>query len=439
VFLFRPHRLLHGARWFTQHFPGEVYYAVKANPSVHFLKSLWEGGVRGFDVASLTEVKLVSSLFPNARLAFMHPVKNRSVIAEAYFVHGVRRFVLDSLGELEKIMSATNHATDLTLVVRFAVASYGSSLPLTGKFGVSADESTLLLQESRKCGNRLGISFHVGSQAMKPLAYDMALSLVADQIEAAGVTVDVVDVGGGFPSVYDMEAPPPMEEYMATVVASVQRLPAFANASLWCEPGRALSAEGEGLLTRIEGVKSHGDKRAIYLNDGSFGALYDVIHEQWKYPCRVVTSTGAAAEQDESDLVPFAVYGPTCDSADKFPEPVMLPRSMVEGDYLEWGNIGAYGRCMATSFNGFGSYETVTVTDSPWPSLYRMTAVSSEVPWATPSKTTRAYSLFDEDGEAGGNCSDCTGDRTSSPDSLSRTYSPDISVGSVEEGLSFGA
>lgn len=427
---------MHGARWFTQHFPGEVYYAVKANPSVHFLKTLWEGGVRGFDVASLTEVKLVSSLFPNARLAFMHPVKNRSVISEAYFVHGVRRFVLDSLGELEKIMSATNHATDLTLVVRFAVASYGSSLPLTGKFGVSADESTLLLQESRKCANMLGISFHVGSQALKPRAYDMALSLVADQIEAAGVTVDVVDVGGGFPSVYDMESPPPMEEYMATVVSSVQRLTVFATATLWCEPGRALSAEGEGLLTRIEGVKSFGDKRAIYLNDGSFGALYDVIHEQWKYPCRVVTSSGSSLEtQDLSDLVPFAVYGPTCDSADKFPEPLMLPRFMAEGDYLEWGNIGAYGRCMATAFNGFGSYDTVTVTDSPWPSLYRMSAPVDDS-WSTPTKASTVYSLF-VDSECGVYNMD---DRTDSPDSLSRMYSPDISVGSVEgEALCVGA
>jgi ornithine decarboxylase len=388
----RPHRLHESAKWFSQNFPGEAFYAVKANPGPHVLQELWNGGIHCFDVASLCEIRLVHSLFPNSKLAFMHPIKNFNVISIAYRDYGVRRFVLDSPEELEKIMKATNGATDLTLIVRFSVSNYGSSLPLTGKFGISGDAAVSLMQATRTVAQSLGISFHVGSQAMKPISYNMALSSIAAVVTAANVEVDIVDVGGGFPSIYDMESPPPLDEYLLSITSAVKSVKCFENSALWCEPGRALSAEGEGLLTRVEGVK----KGAIYLNDGSFGALYDSVHERWSYPVRVVKSSGRAypvmpthradevdelmfetdSSSDSIRLVPYIIYGPTCDSADKFPEPLMLPEGLAEGDYLEWGNIGAYGRSMITTFNGFGFYETLIVHDSPWPTLY---APSEEV------------------------------------------------------------
>lgn len=388
VFLFRPHRLLKGAQWFSNHFPGNTFYAVKANPSPHVLRTLWKGGIRGFDVASLFEIQLVRSLFANANLAFMHPIKNYNVITRAYFEYGVRRFVLDSHEELAKIMSATKGATDLTLIVRFAVSSFGSSIPLSGKFGVHAEEAPSLLRACRDVALAMGISFHVGSQALAPLAYQCALEKVAASIsssiqqqEAEGsgrpITIEIVDVGGGFPSVYDMDMPPPLDEYLQAIQGAVSSCKVLSQATLWCEPGRALSAEGEGLLTRIEGTKRglQGDAGSmLYLNDGSYGALYDSVHEKWNYPVRAVRASGEIhpprSNSDCGDYVPYIIYGPTCDSADKFPDPVMLPPDLKEGDYLEWGNIGAYGRSMATVFNGFGHYDTVTVQDSPWPSLY---------------------------------------------------------------------
>lgn len=315
----------------------------------------------------------------------MHPIKNFNVISIAYRDYGVRRFVLDSPEELNKIMRATNNATDLTLIVRFSVSNYGSSLPLTGKFGTHGESAVELLKSTRQVAQSIGISFHVGSQSMKPVAYNMALASIAAIIEAAEVEVNVVDVGGGFPSVYDMENPPPLHEYLSSIITAVKSIKCFENVTLWCEPGRGLSAEGEGLLTRIEGTK----KGSLYLNDGSFGALYDSVHERWSYPVRVVKSSGYTYPimpthrpngvdeimyETESGtcvrLVPYTIYGPTCDSADKFPESLMLPELLEEGDYLEWGNIGAYGRSMITSFNGFGFYETVTVQDSPWQTLF---------------------------------------------------------------------
>jgi ornithine decarboxylase len=324
----------------------------------------------------------------------MHPIKNFNVISIAYRDYGVRRFVLDSPEELEKIMNATNFATDLTLIVRFSVSNFGSSLPLTGKFGTSGEAAISLVQSTREVAHNLGISFHVGSQSLKPVSYHMALAGIAAVIVAADVEVDIVDVGGGFPSVYDMETPPPLNEYLSSITSAVKSIKCFESVSLWCEPGRSLSAEGEGLLTRIEGRK----KGSIYLNDGSFGALYDSVHERWNYPCRVIKSTGyaypvmpTARENDEIieqfyetesngaiKLVPYIIYGPTCDSADRFPEPLMLPEDLEEGDYLEWGNIGAYGRSMVTSFNGFGFYETITVQDTPWPTLFNQRSTTCE-------------------------------------------------------------
>ena len=386
VFLFRPHRANIAARWFAENFPGESYYAVKANPAPHVLRALWDGGTRAFDVASEHEVELIGTLFPDARMAFMHPIKNRRAIARAYYEFGVRRFVLDNLDELDKILEATGRAGDLTLVVRIGVSNEGSTLPLTGKFGVPERDAPDLLRATRAYADELGVSFHVGSQALSPTAWRSAMAHVSSLIVAAGVTVDLVDVGGGFPSVYDMHTPPPLTDYAYAVAEAFEDMMVLENADLWCEPGRALCAESESLLCRIEGVKPG----ALYLNDGGFGALHDAVRERWSYPARAFTRDGRDAD---GPLVPYTVYGPTCDSADCFPDTVMLPAGLREGDYLEFGNVGAYGRAIAGRFNGFGDFLTVEAADSPWPTLYGASEMepSADEVSATVTQFSRSY------------------------------------------------
>ena len=362
VWCFRPDRVTAAARWFCENFPGEAFYAVKANPGVHVLDALWNAGIRSFDVASEDEIELIYNRFPGARMAFLHPVKNRRAIARAYHEFGVRIFVTDTMTELTKILEATNYAKDLTIIVRIAVSCDGAALPLAGKFGANADDAAEILREARRFADELGISFHVGSQAMQPTAWATAMADASRIIIAAGVTVDIVDVGGGFPAVYSDSSPAPLEDYAAMVEAAFEDMFVLENADLWCEPGRALVAESESLLTRIEMVKDD----AIYLNDGAFGALYDAVHERWEFPMRVIAGDG----REVSDWAQYTVYGPTCDSADVFPEKVWLPVGLAEGDYIEFGNLGAYGRAMASRFNGFGHSETARVQDAPWPSLY---------------------------------------------------------------------
>lgn len=351
------------ARWFQDNLKADVFYAVKANPSRWVIETLIEAGVTGFDVASLNEVELVRSVSPDARLAFMHPVKSRAAITSAYFDHGVRTFSLDCHEELEKILDATGQASDLNLIVRMAVSADGAQYTLSGKFGVSPDQAPSLLLATRQAvvDGLMGVSFHVGSQCMRPTAWQAAMAQVSRSISRAGVIIDIVDVGGGFPSVYPGMVPPDMSEYADAIHRGFNEMPVSETTELWCEPGRALVAESSSVLCRVDLKK--GD--ALYLNDGSYGSLFDATHSRWPFPTKLVRDGAASAE-----LKPFRFYGPTCDSIDQMPGPFWLPADVREGDFIEIGMLGAYGVAMSTRFNGYGEHEVAMVEDAPMASLY---------------------------------------------------------------------
>jgi ornithine decarboxylase len=361
VILNRPHAAARAARFFTEKFPGKSLYAVKANPSPDLLQILWDSGVTHFDVASIAEVRLVRSLLPEATLCFMHPVKTRSAIAEAYREHGVRTFSLDTEEELAKIVEATAEAQDLNLLVRLRVSSEYSELSLASKFGVDLADAAGLLRSVRQHCDALGVCFHVGSQAMTPFAYVQALERVRAAIAEAAVTVDIVDVGGGFPSSYPGMEPPPLEDYFAMIARHFEALPISYSAELWCEPGRALCAEYSSLIVKVE--KRRGEE--LYINDGAYGALFDAAHVAWRFPVRALEDDLVQPDQE------FSFYGPTCDDADYMKGPFMLPADIQAGDYIEIGMLGAYGAAMKTGFNGFGEAMAVTVEDEPMESLYR--------------------------------------------------------------------
>lgn len=358
----RPDRLAIAATWFQANFPGEVLYAVKANPSPWVIDALYAAGLRWFDAASLPEVELIAERCPGATIAFMHPVKSRHAIRRAYFDYGVRIFVLDCQAELDKILAETGHAEDLTLVVRLAVSNEGAALPLAGKFGASAEDAPALIRAARAHAEELGVSFHVGSQCMAPSAYGAAMAEASRLIVQAGVTVDIVDVGGGFPAPYPGLIPPPLADYVAAIKTAFEDMMVLENADLWCEPGRALIAESVSVLTRVELVK--GDQ--VYLNDGAYGCLFDMVHAKWPFPIRVHRADGETSLQTAE----FTLYGPTCDPIDTMPGRHALPADLAEGDVIEVGMLGAYGAAMATRFNGFGDVQTCAVEDDPWTSLY---------------------------------------------------------------------
>jgi ornithine decarboxylase len=348
----RPATIVGAAKAFVAGFAGNVLYAVKCNPEPAVLCLLWEGGVRHFDCASLAEVALVSRVLPDAKIHFMHPVKARPAISAAYAAHGVRDFVLDSADELEKILQETGRPQDLGLIVRLALPAGTARYDLSGKFGAWPEEAVALLRAARPHARTLGVSFHVGSQCLDPLAWREAIALAGRVIRASGVAVDVLDVGGGFPVAYPDMTPPPLGAFMAEIEASVEVLD-MPGLALWAEPGRALVAAGTSVVVQVQ--HRRGDR--LFINDGVYGSLSDAGAPGFRFPVRLLRRSPA-------EVSGFGLFGPTCDSADFMRGPFVLPGDVREGDWIEIGQLGAYGACLRTGFNGFTESRLVEVRDA---------------------------------------------------------------------------
>lgn len=362
VVIYRAHALKRAVESFTRGFKGRVMYAVKTNPDEHVLRDLWAQGIRTFDVASLHEVAMVRGLLPEAELFFMHTVKSRQAIRDAYAKYGVRHFSLDSEEELAKILEETGNAADLGLHVRIAIPNTHAELTLSDKFGAPTDKAPALLQAVRAAAKHAGVCFHVGSQCMHPDAYRMAIQMAKKVVKTANVKIDSFDVGGGFPSMYPGMNPPDMASFFRAIHDNTRDLVKQHSCELMAEPGRALVAESGAVIVRVEMRK--GD--FLYLNDGTYGSLFDAGVPKFIFPARLLRSDAA------QDLRPFSFYGPTCDSLDFMKGPFYLPEDIREGDYLEIGQLGAYGRTMATRFNGFSiSNQVIAVRDEPMMSMYR--------------------------------------------------------------------
>lgn len=361
VFAARPHAAARAARWFTKNFPGEVAYAYKANSSVFLLGALYGAGITQFDVASIPELEDAATI-PGVRLHFMHPVKSRHAIRKAYHDYDIKCFALDCEDELQKIIEETDGAKDLELFVRIAVPAMNSRIPLEHKFGIAGEKAQDLLVKTRQVADELGITFHVGSQTVTPDAYTAALDEVKNLIVKAGVVVDAIDVGGGFPSRYTDSVPARLSEFIDVIKTCMDKMPVTEHCRLICEPGRALVAEAESLIVKVDLRKGN----QLYINDGSYGALFDSTHLDFIFPTKLIR-----ADLDPNEpLQPFELWGPTCDSIDYMRGPFMLPASVREGDYIEIGNIGAYARAMSTRFNGYGAYHDVILQDEPMYSIY---------------------------------------------------------------------
>lgn len=357
----RPHAAGRAAKWFLKHFPGEVAYAYKANSAVFLIGALYGAGIRAFDVASVPELEDASTI-PLATLHYMHPVKSRQAIKRAYFEFGVRCFALDSEDELEKILDETEAPDDLELFVRVTVPARNASIPLEHKFGIEGDAATALLMRTRQHCDTLGICFHVGSQTATTDAYELAFHTLRHHIVEAGVVVDAIDVGGGFPSIYGTDAPAPLIDFVNEIKRGFEALPVSHDCRLICEPGRALVAEAESLIVRVDARRD----QELFINDGGYGALFDAAQLDFALPVRLANREPAPHEEMQS----FQFWGPTCDSIDHMKGPFMLPASIREGDYIEIGNMGAYGRAISGSFNGYGRYIDVILDDEPMHSMF---------------------------------------------------------------------
>lgn len=371
VYFIRPNSIKRAAKFFLENFKtpklaSDVLYSVKSNPDVTVLRHLFDAGIKHYDVASMAEVKLINELFGDeVSMYFMHPIKSREAIFDAYFNHGIRDFSLDSFDELQKILEVTNNAKDLGLHVRLAIPNSHAAIDLSGKFGILPSESISLLRKVRASAKKLGICFHVGSQCMEPTEYRNALTITKEVLDHAKVKLDVIDIGGGFPSSYPGMTPPNLHSYFDEIFDAINQLKLDKNCRIWCEPGRALVAESGSLLVRVEARK----KNMLYLNDGTYGGLFDAGFPGFIYPVKAMRVK--SSDPLSAASVPFGFFGPTCDSLDSMKGPFYLPDNIAEGDYIEIGQLGAYSRSIRTDFNGFNKNLQIEVSDEPLVSMYQ--------------------------------------------------------------------
>ena len=344
------------ARRFQEGFPGQIAYAVKANAQPLVVATLAETGLRHFDVASMNEVALVRNLVPDAILLYDNPVKSRDEIGRAYRDFGVRSFSLDDAIELQKIADLVGRDASVQLNVRFKLPKVMPAQDLSSKFGATMEVAANLLRLVVAMGYRPALTFHPGSQCTDPMAYDEYIVGAASVVSAAGVQLSMLNVGGGFPVPYCNARVPPLLEYFRAVENAWRQHFPGSSAELLCEPGRSMVADSVSLLTR---VKHRRAGRTVYLNDGIYGGLLEHLVFKISTPVRAYRDgnalDGASAE--------FEVFGPTCDSTDRLPLTVPLPGQIGEGDWVEFGLMGAYGSATATRFNGFESDQYVEVAE----------------------------------------------------------------------------
>jgi len=368
IYCIRPNSIKSACSWFKKNFPGKILYAVKTNPNEKVIRHIGESGINKFDVASISEIKLIKRIFPEAKAYYMNTVKSREHIQDAYFNYNIRDFALDTKEELQKIIEVTNNAKDLTLYVRVSVSNEHAEIDLSQKFGALPSEALGLLRLARANAKRVGLSFHVGSQCMHPISYAKGIREVGNIIKKTKIVPDIINIGGGFPSIYPDLYPQPLENYIAEIKKSFEHLKLENKPELLCEPGRALVAESGSSIVRVTLRK----KQKLYINDGTYGSLFDAGVLNFVLPTRMLSNGRMTSKKQTS----YSFYGPTCDSADYMKGPFVLPNNLKEGDYIEIGQLGAYALTFRTKFNGFYSDKIFEVQDKPIMSLYEKDSTS---------------------------------------------------------------
>jgi ornithine decarboxylase len=364
VYCIRKSSIESAVKVFKKNFSGTVLYAVKTNPHPEVIKTIIDSGIDQFDVASIEEIKSIRNFSHNAKCSYMHTVKSRESIKEAYFNYNVKTFSLDTKDELIKIIESTNNAKDLELFVRVAVSNEHAEIDLSKKFGALTSEAIGLTRLAKQHAKKIGLSFHVGSQCMHPISYAKGITEIGNIIKKTKIVPDYINIGGGFPTIYPDLIPQSLNNYFNEIKKSLENLKLNALPKIICEPGRALVAESGSTIVRVNLRK----KQKLYINDGTYGSLFDAGTPNIVYPSKMIKENSNKIISKK--LTAFDFFGPTCDSMDYMKGPFLLPNNIKENDYIELGQLGAYGLTFRTQFNGYYSDEIYEVEDKPIMTMY---------------------------------------------------------------------
>ncbi|MGR3491500.1 MAG: type III PLP-dependent enzyme, partial [Shimia sp.] len=328
-------------------FPGDVTFAVKANPAEAVITQLWADGIDGFDVASPWEIELIGRLCPGAARHYNNPIRSSREITMARDA-GIRSWSVDRMGELRKLRAA-GLGEGHEVSVRIALPIGGAAYDFGAKFGATPDAAVKLLRCADALGFTLSMTFHVGTQCAAPGVWREYIATVADVARRAGVELDRLNVGGGFPA--NRSAEMDLEAIFDTIADAARGVPGAPR--LLCEPGRALVADAFALAVPVKAVEDG----AVFLTDGLYGGLSELpIMGAPRYS--VISGAGALRG---GETAPMIAWGPTCDSLDRLKGTLELPRTIAEEDVILFQAMGAYVTGVDTRFNGYGDRRTVTV------------------------------------------------------------------------------
>lgn len=337
-------------RRFTEWLPGvQCHYAMKCNSAPDLLATL-HGIGSSFEVASLGELGMLQKIGVDpANVLYSNTVKPPAHVAAAYEA-GLWRFAFDSEGELHKI---AHHAPGSGVIVRLRVDDSASTFPLSRKFGTDIEQACQLMALAKTLGLRpYGVTFHVGSQCSTPLAWRQAIAaaaLLMASLDAQGIRLEMLNLGGGYPARYVDEVPT-MDQLSTVINSAVDELLPYHPHVIAAEPGRYLAAESGVMVAGVLGRELRGGENWLYLDTGAYHGLMETQQTvgQWRYPLWTSRPDHATA-----NLVPYTVTGPSCDSSDTMFIGAMLPAGLDAGDRLYIGSAGAYTLSYASSFNGF--------------------------------------------------------------------------------------
>ena len=351
ILFFNPIALRNRLNVFRKGFPGLVTYAVKANDAPEVLENLSMAGLQTFDVASPAEIMQVRGLCPDATLHYNNPVRSIGEI-QLGIKAGVASWSVDCMSELDKLV---HNGVGGEIAVRLHLPMGGSAYNFGEKFGACPDDAVKLLRRVAEAGYQTAMTFHVGTQCTDSSAWEQYITACYDIALRANVSLKRLNVGGGFPAHRSNFAPdlPSVFSSISEAAASIFHAEA---PTLVCEPGRAMVSECYQLLVRVKGKKIGN---ILYLNDGIYGTM-----AEWRDigPIKRLEVIRPSVGTITSPCTDFTVFGPTCDSLDRLPGSIALPRTIQDGDYILISGMGAYSNATCTPFNGYGAVERVTIT-----------------------------------------------------------------------------
>lgn len=334
---------------FKTHFPTVgLYYAVKCFPHEQVLRTV-DPYVDGYDAASLAEIKqLLRTGVDPARINYSNPIKSEESIRGAVRL-GVTKFSFQSKGELDKIARCASRAE---VYVRVRMGDAAGAQQFSSKFGCNYDDALSMLVYAHTLSlNPVGVTFHVGSQATDITAWQRAIAdaqrLVANG-RTHGLRLNLINMGGGFPVIYDA-ADPRIVTIADAISAATAKGP--ADVTYIGEPGRFIAADSSVIVATVIGREDRGDKPWLFLDVGAFQAFFEIF--EFNRLLQPVYSLKHAAQDNDHALVSYALSGPTCDSSDTLTTDITLPAGIHEGDRLVFTQAGAYTIAYGSPFNGF--------------------------------------------------------------------------------------